>query len=118
MSKVYPALLKRLTIRLKFVFAAYHFHVCRPVYLALRLKEVGHLVGFSYINLIYCARADSLTFCVCFFVLPLEVKSGLCRVTVYLFGLLTIARPAGVHYNHCVSTSVRPLAVSKKAHNS
>ena len=29
-----------------------------------------------------------------------------------------IARPAGVHYNHNVSPSVRPLAVSENAHNS
>ena len=32
-----------------------------------------------------------------------EVRLRLC---------IHIARPAGVHYNHCVSPSVRPLAVS------
>ena len=44
----------------------------------------------------------------------------LCNLTLpsHWYAKLLIAQPAGLHYNHCVSPSVRPLSVSENAYNS
>ena len=46
-----------------------------------------------------------------------HVKMPICWKS-HVVGQITFTKwPPGVHYNHCVGPSVRPLAVSENAHN-